>query len=171
MPLLSFTVISVKSALYCGLSAASAFSHTPLMPLSGSMYHSVSSATCCRPLDCEPALIAQMLNQPAFLMVPSGFSRISSSLRGMFCGMPCASLGPADKNGCDASAHTASSNARMRLIVFSLIVRCLARTVVVRAILEAGKPVNNQNRDLYPKIGFTRKRHDDTSVLSHASLT
>jgi len=28
------------------------------------------------------ALIAQMLNQPAFLIVPSGFSTISVSLRG-----------------------------------------------------------------------------------------
>src|SRR5882757_7643796 len=154
MPLLSLTVIWEKSALYCGLSAASAFSQTPLMPLSGSMYHSVSSATCCRPLDCDPALIAQMLNHPAFLMVPSGFSRISSSLRGMFCGMPCAWPGLAGKNSCGASAHTTSSNARMRLIVFSLIAAIVC-TLVMGAILEAAKPMNNQNRDLYPKIGFT----------------
>src|SRR5947199_4118884 len=83
------------------------------------MYQSVSSAACCNPLDCEPALIAQILNQPAFLIVPSGFSRISSSFLGMFCGMPCA-FELADRKSCGASAHRATtSNARMRLIVFS----------------------------------------------------
>src|SRR5471032_1272586 len=108
MPLRNFAVISVKSALYCGLSAASELSQTPSRPLSGSMYQSVSSAACCRPLDCEPALIAQILNQPAFLMVPSGFSRISSSFLGIFCGMPCASE---LVDSCGIKAHTASSNA------------------------------------------------------------
>ncbi len=60
------------------------------MPLSGSMYQSVSSATCWSPLDCDPALIVQMLNQPAFFTVPSGFSRISRSFLGMSWGIPCA---------------------------------------------------------------------------------
>ena len=46
------------------------------------MYQSVSIASCCRPVDWPPALMAQMLNQPAFLIVPSGFSRISVSFRG-----------------------------------------------------------------------------------------
>src|SRR5258708_7263606 len=123
MPLRNFAVISVKSALYCGLSEANELSQTPSRPLSGSMYQSVSSADCCKPFDCEPALIAQMLNQPAFLMVPSGFSRISSSFLGMFCGMPCA-LELIDRKSCDVKAHAASSSARMRLIVFSPIAKC-----------------------------------------------
>jgi hypothetical protein len=42
----------------------------------------------------------------------------------------------------------------MRLIVFSLIAAIVC-TLVMGAILEAAKPMNNQNRDLYPKIGFT----------------
>jgi hypothetical protein len=46
------------------------------------MYQKVSIASWCRPFDWLPALIAQMLNQPAFLIVPSGFSTISVSLRG-----------------------------------------------------------------------------------------
>lgn len=88
MPLRSFTVISVKSALYCGLLAASELSQTPSRPRSGSMYQSVSRATCCSPFDCDPALMAQMLNHPAFLTVPSGFSRTSSSFRGIFFEVP-----------------------------------------------------------------------------------
>src|SRR3979411_3323748 len=123
MPLRNFAVISVKSALYRGLSAASELLHTPSRPLSGSMYQSVSSAACCRPLDCEPALIAQILNQPEFLVVPSGFSRISSSFLGMFCGMPCA-FELTDKKSCGVRAHRISaSSARMRFIVVSLIAR------------------------------------------------
>src|SRR3979490_1856040 len=113
MPLRNFAVISVKSALARGLSAASELLHTPSRPLSGSMYQSVSSAACCSPLDCEPALIAQILNQPAFLMVPSGFSRISSSFLGMSCGIPWAWPEFVDNNSCDKT-DTASS-ARMRL--------------------------------------------------------
>ena len=54
------------------------------------MYQSVSSAACCSPFDWLPALIAQMLNQPAFLMVPSGFSRIKISSRGRLAMAPCA---------------------------------------------------------------------------------
>src|SRR5262245_16629750 len=46
------------------------------------MYQKVSMASWCRPVDWPPALIAQMLNQPAFLIVPSGFSTISVWLRG-----------------------------------------------------------------------------------------
>jgi hypothetical protein len=42
-------------------------------------------------------------------------------------------------------------------MVFSLIARFVG-ALVVRAILGAGKPVNNRNRDLYPKIGFTSMR-------------
>src|SRR6185436_14284632 len=41
-----------------------------------------------------PALIAQMLNQPAFLIVPSGFSTISVSLRGRSEMVPWAKAGP-----------------------------------------------------------------------------
>ena len=51
MPTRSFTVISVKSLLYCGLSAASEFSQTPLMPCSGSMYQSVSMHSCWSPVE------------------------------------------------------------------------------------------------------------------------
>ena len=60
------------------------------------MYQSVSRATCCSPFDWPPALMAQMLNQPAFLIVPSGFSRISVSLRGRLEIMSCASAAPSD---------------------------------------------------------------------------
>src|SRR6478735_7615735 len=118
------------------------------------MYQSVSSAACCSPLDWEPALIAQILNQPAFLIVPSGFSRISSSFLGMFCGMPCA-LELTGNNSCVDTAHKAStSNQRMRLIVFSLIAQCsLARRA---GNLGSANPPNNRNHDPYPKIGFTR---------------
>ena len=38
------------------------------------MYQKVSIANWCSPVDWPPALMAQMLNQPAFLIVPSGFS-------------------------------------------------------------------------------------------------
>src|SRR6266568_1892093 len=163
MPLRSFAVISVKSALYCGLSAASELSQTPSRPLSGSMYQSVSSAACWSPLDCEPALIAQILNQPAFLIVPSGFSRISSSFLGMFCGMPCA-LELTDRKSCCARAHRIStSNARMRFIVFSLIAPCSFGHPLRN--LDLGNPMNNINHDLYPKIGFTRRTGGVTGGL------
>src|ERR1041384_5902861 len=90
MPGRSLTVISVKSALYFGLLGANEVSpHTPAPPRLGSMYQKVSIISWCRPVDWPPALIAQMLNQPAFLIVPSGFSTISVSLRGrleiVFC--------------------------------------------------------------------------------------
>jgi hypothetical protein len=39
-------------------------------------------------------------------------------------------------------------------MVFSLIVQFVC-TLVMRAMVEAGKSMNNRNRDLYPKIGFT----------------
>src|SRR5882762_5805500 len=133
MPLRNFAVISVESALYCDLSAASELLHTPSRPLSGSMYQSVSSAACCSPLDCEPALIAQILNQPAFLMVPSGFSRISSSFLGMSCGMPWAWHEFVDNNSCGIKTDTASSSARMRLIVFSLIAKRLFSALCAQA--------------------------------------
>src|SRR5262245_61423687 len=94
MPDRNLTVISVKSALYWGLSAASEFCHTPSRPRLGSMYQSVSRAACCRPFDWLPALMAQILNQPAFLMVPSGFSKIRVSLRGRLASNPCAAATP-----------------------------------------------------------------------------
>src|SRR4051812_38272638 len=54
------------------------------MPRLGSMYQKVSITSWCSPVDWPPALIAQMLNQPAFLIVPSGFSTIRVWLRGRF---------------------------------------------------------------------------------------
>src|SRR5438874_4388922 len=56
--------------------------HMASTPFCGSMYQKVSMASWCSPVDWPPALIDQILNQPAFLIVPSGFSTISVSLRG-----------------------------------------------------------------------------------------
>src|SRR5262245_40199 len=116
MPGRSLTVISVKSALYCGLSAASEFCHTPSRPRLGSMYQSVSSAACCRPFDWLPALMAQILNQPAFLMVPSGFSRIRVSLRGRLANKPWAGATSGRIVSPSPPHSTAASNAPFSLI-------------------------------------------------------
>jgi hypothetical protein len=43
----------------------------------------------------------------------------------------------------------------MRPMVFSLIAQFVC-AFVVRAMVEVRKPMNNRNRDLYPKIGFTQ---------------
>jgi hypothetical protein len=40
-------------------------------------------------------------------------------------------------------------------MVFSLIVQFFC-TLILRAMVEAEKPVNNRNRDQYPKIVFTQ---------------
>src|SRR6516162_10929031 len=73
------------------------------------MYQSVSREACCNPFDWLPALMAQMLNHPAFLMVPSGFSRISVSLRGKLASAPCAE-GSRDNAASASTASNAASN-------------------------------------------------------------
>jgi hypothetical protein len=50
-------------------------------------------------------------------------------------------------------------------MVFSLIAQ-FVRAFVIRAILGAGKPVNNRNRDLYPKIGFNQMRGSRCALRS-----
>jgi hypothetical protein len=92
------------------------------------------------------------MNQPAFLMVPSGFSRISSSFLGMSCGIPWAWPEFIDNNSC-GKTDTASSIIRMRLIVFSPIVKHFSGALCAQA--RRGDRMNNRNRDLYPKIGFS----------------
>src|SRR6476620_8829965 len=79
------------------------------------MYQKVSIASCCKPFDWLPALIAQMLNQPEFLIVPSGFSTISVSLRGRSEIVPCARACP-KRHAAIASAATA----RQKRIVSSV---------------------------------------------------
>src|SRR5579883_2228988 len=97
-----------------GFSAASELSHTPSTPFCGSMYQKVSMPSCCSPFDWLPALIAQMLNQPAFLIVPSGFSTISVSLRGRSEIVPWATA----PNG--QSTTASATTARHKRIVSSL---------------------------------------------------
>src|SRR3954462_11207192 len=80
------------------------------------MYQSVSSATCCSPFDWELALIAQMLNQPAFLTVPSGFSRISNSFLGILSGIVWPWLAGADRNSGNRSAYATNRTARIQLM-------------------------------------------------------
>src|SRR5688572_2896001 len=79
------------------------------------MYQNVSIVSWCRPVDCPPAFTAQMLNQPAFLIVPSGFSTIRVWLRGRFEIGPCAN---AEEAGIASSK--ASARCRRARIVFSL---------------------------------------------------
>src|SRR5690349_3632517 len=78
------------------------------------MYQKVSMASWCRPFDWLPALIAQMLNQPAFLIVPSGFSTISVSLRGRSEMVPWAKLCPTG-----TASSTRAAMTRERRIVSS----------------------------------------------------
>src|SRR4051795_9622195 len=79
------------------------------------MYHNVSIASWCRPVDCPPAFTAQMLNQPAFLIVPSGFSTIRVWLRGRL------EIGSCARAASAGSARSkASANRRSARIVFSL---------------------------------------------------
>jgi hypothetical protein len=75
IPERSFTVISVKSLLYCGLSAASELSQTlPLSPWSGSMYQSVSMHSCWSPVEVPFGFGTQTLKFDGSVTVPSGFS-------------------------------------------------------------------------------------------------
>src|SRR3569833_1423194 len=82
------------------------------------MYQKVSMPSCCRPFDWLPALIAQMLNQPAFLIVPSGFSTISVSLRGRSEIVPWATAakGPTDT---PSPATISAATARHKRIISS----------------------------------------------------
>jgi hypothetical protein len=98
------------------LSEASEFIHTPSMPRCGSMYQNVSIASWCSPVDCPPALTAQMLNQPAFLIVPSGFSTIRVWLRGRFEIGSCA-----EAENAGTARSKASARVRSARIVFSLV--------------------------------------------------
>src|SRR5882724_5003035 len=83
------------------------------------MYQKVSIATCCRPLDWLPPLMAQMLNQPAFLIVPSGFSRIKVSLRGRSENAVCACAGAASASHAAVMAVQAAATERCKVM------RCL----------------------------------------------
>src|SRR5438270_6097622 len=76
------------------------------------MYQKVSIASWCRPFDWLPALIAQMLNQPAFLIVPSGFSTISVSLRGRSEIVPWAKAWPTGQ----AASASAAMTRHMRIV-------------------------------------------------------
>src|SRR5690348_10516197 len=79
------------------------------------MYQKVSMPSCCRPFDWLPALIAQTLNQPEFLIVPSGFSTISVSLRGRSEIVPCARASPKSP-----AAIAIAATARQKRIVSSV---------------------------------------------------
>src|SRR5882672_11706665 len=85
------------------------------------MYQKVSIATCCRPLDWLPTLMAQMLNQPAFLIVPSGFSRIKVSLRGRSENAVCACAGA----GAASASHAAVMAVQAAATERCKVMRCL----------------------------------------------
>src|SRR5215469_4312712 len=84
------------------MSLANELSQTPSMPASGSIYHSVSMPSCCSPLELLPWFTTQMLNHVGLVILPSGFSAIRTSFRGMparklACANACPEMLPASK--------------------------------------------------------------------------
>src|ERR1700741_4131786 len=72
------------------------------MPASGSMYQSVSMPSCCSPLELLPWFTTQMLNHVGLVILPSGFSEIRTSFRGIparkpVCANACPEMLPASK--------------------------------------------------------------------------
>src|SRR5881394_2783667 len=98
------------------------------------MYQNVSIASWCSPVDWPPALIAQMLNQPAFLIVPSGFSTIRVWLRGRFEIVPWATAGSAA-----SQATAASRQQRTRCIGVLPFGRLFARRTLDSSTLVVGR--------------------------------